>query len=66
MADNQTPDTQRATQPPDQLETRPAERKIGEGLYTDGPNGQNSTPPARPGLRVSSGESTEDVALDTE
>jgi hypothetical protein len=65
-ADNRTADTQRASQPPDQTETPPSQRTIGESLYTDGPNGQNSTPPMQTGLGVSSGTALDDEALETE
>ena len=46
MAHDQLPTRDKAwSLPPDQQGTRPTERKIGEGMLNDGPNGQNSTPP---------------------
>jgi len=54
------------SKPPDQHETAPTERKIGEGMLSDGPNGQNSTPPVASVRNVSAGTTPEDEALETE
>ena len=47
MADDQANDRHRVSHwqvSPDQSDVRPMDRTIGEGIRSDGPNGQSSTP----------------------
>ena len=48
----------RRADPPDQSDVRPIDRRIGEGVRTDGPNGQSSTPqqPADSVIELGPGE----------
>jgi hypothetical protein len=50
---------------PDQFDTRPTERKIGEAVLTGAPNGQGITPAQPIAGTVSSGTDAADDALET-